>query len=87
MRASRLDRDRPIMTKSSAKHKQEMLRGPRSIPSPEELSSFPMLLINIEKRRGLRLHPKNLGFISVECCNGYLVSPPVIRKAVQCNDH
>ena len=88
MRESRPDRDRPMRTKSSAKDKQETLTGPRSIPSPEEFSSFPIVLINIEKRRGLRLQPKHWGIINVvKFSDGYLASPPGIRKSDQCRGH
>ena len=44
-------------TISSAKNKEEIFNGPRSIPSPVELSSLPRLLIKRENRRGLRLQP------------------------------
>ena len=50
----------PTRTRSSANIRDEMLRGPRGIPRPDELSSGPRLLMNKLKRRGLRLQPEML---------------------------
>ena len=55
---SRLLVDLPINTMSLAKKTAATLVLPRSRPQPEELSSVPKLLMNIENRRGDKLHPK-----------------------------
>jgi hypothetical protein len=49
--------DDPIKIISSAKNNEDMLRGPRLIPRPVELSSWPRLFMKREKRRGLKLQP------------------------------
>ena len=58
MRISREFLFLPMRTMSSAKNKDEILRVPRSIPRPEELSSWPRLLINRQNRSGDKLQPE-----------------------------
>ena len=58
MSLSRWALDLPINKISSAKNSAEMLREPRSIPRPEELSSAPRLLMKSAKSKGERLQPK-----------------------------
>ena len=61
IRVSRSLLDLPIKTRSSAKNIAEILSGPRSMPSPEELRSSPRLLINKQKSKGERLQPRDNG--------------------------
>ena len=44
---------------SSAKKTEEIFRGPRSMPKPEELSSDPRLFIKRAKSKGDKLQPEN----------------------------
>ena len=54
----------PISMISSAKNKEAIFMGPRSMPSPDEFRVLPRLLIKIENSRGLRLQP-----VKQDCCN------------------
>ena len=59
IRVSNDDLDWPRIIKSSAKKIPEMLMFSRLIPRPVEFNKDPRLLMNKEKRRGDKLHPKN----------------------------
>lgn len=62
---SRAALDDPINTMSSAKNKDATFCEQRSIPSPEELSSRPRLLMKREKSSGLKLHPETILYLIV----------------------
>ena len=62
---SRAALDDPINTMSSAKNKDATFCEQRSIPSPEELSSRPKLLMKREKSSGLKLHPETILYLIV----------------------
>ena len=56
---ARASLDLPKSTMSSAKKTEEMFRGPRSMPRPEELSSEPRLFIKRANSNGDKLQPES----------------------------
>jgi hypothetical protein len=59
IRVARASLDLPRRTMSSAKKTEEIFRGPRSMPRPEELSSEPRLFRKRANNNGDKLQPES----------------------------